>query len=322
MSPACTKSQELLLLERIQAEAAAFYSYTTHSPATALQAPLEQPKERKGVRANLTAKYDKLSLDELAGKKQNSDGRSLDFKVLSLDEIRAKKSLSEPVVQSAPAITLNLNRKRKLSTQEINTTTGNKMIKVIRSNSIVYKKFDKGAPPQPHQRNKGWRGESASRKRTLSELSDVCDEQEDELVDNCHEFKRIKIGERPAKPRLIRNRHTSGRTNSESNEDLNECANRTDDDSVQFVSITNGRELDEATEADTEVIDLDSAKMAEPIDIVDLCDEAEEGDDVTITDLAKNVPDVVASCQKNLGANDRPEEDIINDIDALLDDDL
>ncbi|CAH2055746.1 unnamed protein product, partial [Iphiclides podalirius] len=313
-----TKSQELLLLERIQAEAAAFYSYEAPAP--------EQPSERKIVRTNLATKYDRLSLDEIAGKKQTTEARSLDFKVLSLDEIRAKKNLSEANAH-APPITLNLSRKRKLSTQEINTTTGKKIIKVVRSNSIVYKKLEKGAPAQTGQARREKRSESVSRKRTLSELSDICDVQEDELVDNCHEFKRIKIGEQTSKPILIRNRHTSTcTTTSETNDEQNDCGSRAENDQdsdveVQFVSIhiSEGAGVDEPTGG--EVIDLDSAKMGEPIDIVDLCEDAEGSDDIAVTDLVKNVPDVVASCQMNIG-NDCGEKDILNDIDALLDDDL
>ncbi|KPI98191.1 Zinc finger CCCH domain-containing protein 11A [Papilio xuthus] len=307
-----TKSQELLLLEKIQAEAAAFYSYETQAP--------EPTNERKIVRTNLTSKYDKISLDELAGKQNTETRNNLDFKVLSLDEIRAKKKVSE-VVKTTP-ITLNLNRKRKLSTQEINTTTGNKIIKVVRSNSIVYKKFDKNAPPQHNQNKTGVkRNENLNRKRTLSEQSDIYEQEDIELVDNCYEFKRIKIGEHTSKPRLIRNRQSSNcTTNSESKDDI--YGNKTDNDSdseVQFVSI----EISECDDklSDTEVIDVDTTKMADPVDIVDLCEDVEETDmSITNLDLVKNVPDVVASCHKKI--TDSNDKDLLNDIDALLDDDL
>ncbi|XP_068622976.1 uncharacterized protein [Battus philenor] len=311
-----SKSHELLLLEKIQAEAAAFYSYDA-----ATQPLVEQSNERKIVRTNLNSKYDRLSLDELAGKKQNAECRSsLDFKILSLDEIRARKKGIEAV--HTPPITLNLSRKRKLSTQEINTTTGNKIIKVVRSNSIVYKKVDKNTPAQTNQHKTSVkRIETVNRKRTLSEQSDIYDIQENELVDNCYEFKRIKIGEQTSKPRLIRNRHTSTCTsNSENKDDDIECSNKTDNDSdteVQFVGVESGSR--------TEVIDVDSAKMGDPIDIVDLCEDVEESD-VTVSDhdlgLVKNVPDVVASCHKNLSKNEANEKDLLDDIDALLDDDL
>ncbi|KAI5639806.1 zinc-finger containing family domain-containing protein [Phthorimaea operculella] len=196
---------ELLLLERIQAEAAAYYSYDNLPP----------PADKK-TRTNLNTKYERLSLDEIAGKKQpptTERRKSLDFKILSLDEIRARKK-AETIIQSTP-ITLNLSRKRKLSTQETVTSSGNKMIKVVRSNSIVYKKLDTETPANTAENSKTEQKPSESvenRKRTLSEVSDIYEIQADELVDNCYEFKRIKVTENTSKPKLIRNRNMKVKT--------------------------------------------------------------------------------------------------------------
>ncbi|CAH2240358.1 jg17353 [Pararge aegeria aegeria] len=318
MKIARTKSQELLLLEKIQAEAAAFYSYDSLPPA-------EQVKERKIVRTNLTCKYDRLTLDEIAGKQQSAEKRSsLDFKVLSLDEIRARKKIPEAVIHTTP-ITLNLNRKRKLSTHETLTTSGNKIIKVVRSNSIVYKKLDQNVPAQPSQAKiEHKKPEDANRKRTLSEISDIYDIQEDELVDNCYEFKRIKIAEQIPKPRLVRNRSVTKSISESKDEELVFC-NKNDDDSdteVQFVRMEIQEvTTDIATILDDEIIDVDSAKICDPVDIVDLC---EDKDDSEITasdldlDLINNVPDVVASCQKNSNRNETAASNVLNDIDAFL----
>ncbi|XP_038218760.1 uncharacterized protein LOC119837312 [Zerene cesonia] len=313
-----SKSQELLLLEKIQAEAAAFYNYDALPPA-------EPPKERKIVRTNLTNKYDKLTLDEIAGKKPAGERRnSLDFKVLSLDEIRARKKVSETVIHTTP-ITLNLSRKRKLSTHETITTSGNKIIKVVRSNSIVYKKVDKNAPAQPCQAKSDNKkmDDVNSRKRTLSEQSDVYEMQEDELVDNCYEFKRIKIGEHTSKPRLIRSRSTN-KSISESKDDDYCKTDQDSDTDVQFVSMELTDKCFDDKNSDSDIIDVESTRMGEPVDVVDLCDEQEDSE-ITIADLdldlVKNVPDVVASCHKNLSKTD-DDKDILNDIDAILNDDL
>ncbi|XP_063366284.1 uncharacterized protein LOC134654742 [Cydia amplana] len=300
-SPRDKQSQELLLLERIQAEAAAYYSYDN--------LPTDPPKDRKIIRTNLATKYDRLSLDELAGKQATERRTSLDFKILSLEEIRARKK-SDAIVHSAP-ITLNL-RKRKLSTQESVTTTGDKIIKVVRSNSVVYKKVDHNAPPtnqaKPEQRLSD---SDVSRKRTLSEQSDVYLVHENELVDNCHEFKKIKLAETTSKPRLIRNRSS----NSEAKEPV---AKTDDSDSeVQIVSI----DISDCTNVDLSY-DEDNSKTVEPVDVVDLSDDADDCE-VTISDydlgLIKNVPDVVASCQKNSNS-ENIERDLISDIDNILDD--
>lgn len=234
--------------------------------------------------------------------------------MLSLDEIRARNKAAETVIQTTP-ITLNLNRKRKLSTHETLTTSGNKIIKVVRSNSIVYKKLDKNAPAQTNQaKTEQKRAEDVNRKRTLSEQSDIIyDMHEDELVDNCYEFKRIKIAEIP-KPRLVRNRSAT-KSISESKDDENVNKNDNDSDTeVQFVSI----ELEsDISKIDDDVIDLETTKLGDPVAIVDLCEEQEE---VTASDLdlVKNVPDVVASCQKN----NKNDKELLNDIDAFLNEEL
>lgn len=308
-----SKSQELLLLEKIQAEAAAFYSYDSLPP-------VEMPKERKIVRTTLNTKYDKLSLDEIAGKKQAIERRgSLDFKVLSLDEIRARKKVSEATILQTP-ITLNLNRKRKLSTHETITTSGNKILKVVRSNSVVYKKLDKNAPAQPNlaKTEQKRSQETNNRKRTLSEHSDLY-ELQDELVDNCYEFKRIKIAEQIPKPRLVRNRSVTKST-SESKDDYETGKNNDSDTEVQFVGIEVGSS-DVSVLSDDAIIDLDSTKMGDPVDIVDLCEQEDNASDIDL-DFAKNVPDVVASCQKNLNKSDNADKTLLNEIDALLDEEL
>ncbi|XP_028170871.1 uncharacterized protein LOC114360370 isoform X2 [Ostrinia furnacalis] len=319
-----SKSQELLLLERIQAEAAAFYSYDA--------LPAEPSKDRKIVRTNLNTKYDRLSLDEISGKKQQPVAErrnSLDFKVLSLDEIRARKK--ETIVHPTP-ITLNLSRKRKSSTQEtIETTSGNKIIKVVRSNSIVYKKVDHNAPvvssttkvdQKPNEENVG-------RKRTISEISDMYEIQDDELVDNCFEFKRIKVNEQTTKPRLIRN-SSINKDNNESKDDEVDSSTNVDNDSdseVQIVNVEfNNQNTDVSAISDTEIIDVDSTRIGDPVAIVDLSDDDDDSDEITISDLdlelVKNVPDVVASCQRNANKADSEGKDLISSIDSLLDDDL
>lgn len=310
--PPSRADHELLLLEKIQAEAAAYYRYDSLTPDAA--------KERKIIRTNLSTKYDRLSLDEISGKQANADRRSsLDFKILSLDEIRARKKTSDSIVHSTP-ITLNLSRKRKLSTQESVTTSGDKIIKVVRSNSVVYKKVDHNAPAatnpaKPEQKHSG--NKDASRKRTMSEQSDVYEVQEDELVDNCYEFKRIKVNETTSKPRLIRNSHGNATKKSLASND-----NKMDTDSdteVQIVSI----DISDCNNVDlgSDIIDVETSKMGDPVDIVDLSDDEEC--EVTISDydlgLIKNVPDVVASCQKN-NKNDSIERDLLSDIDNILSD--
>lgn len=311
-----TKSQELLLLEKIQAEAAAYYSYE----------PAEPPHgaghaDRKLVRACLAAKF-----DDRPAKKQPP--ASLDFKILSLDEIRARKK-SETIIHSKP-ITLNLSRKRKLSTQETITTSGNKIIKVVRSNSIVYKKLDRSAPAASAQtKTDNKPNEVNDRKRTLSEQSDIYEIQEDELVDNCFEFKRIKIAEQTSKPRLIRNRLSSNKSSDEPRYEETDC-NKTDNDSdseVQIVSVeVNERiDLDKVDISDSEIIDVETTRLGEPTDVVDLSEDHDESD-ITISDLdldlSKNVPDVVASCHKQNNKIDSSETNILNDIDSLINNEL
>ncbi|KAL4713510.1 hypothetical protein ACJJTC_010495 [Scirpophaga incertulas] len=309
-----TKSHELLLLEKIQAESAAFYKYDVLVPA-------ELPKDRKIVRNNSFSKFDRLSLDELSGKSQQSPTerrKSIDFKVMSLEEIRAKKK-SDSIVHSTP-ITLNLSRKRKLSTQETITTSGNKIIKVVRSNSIVYKKLDHNtSAPANQAKIEHKQSLDVGRKRTLSEVScDMYEIQDDELVDNCYEFKRIKIDESVAKPKLIRNISVNSSKDSDINDEAH-SSSQTDIDTDTDVQIVNfdicDKNLDVSEISDTEIIDVDSEKVNDPVAIVDLSDDVDESD-VTSTDLrfVKSVPDIVASCQKhveNTGSH-------LNNIDTLL----
>lgn len=307
------KSQELLLLEKIQAEAAAYYNYDS--------LPSEHNNERKLVRTNLSTKYDRVSLDEIAGKKQApKEKRNLDFKILSLDEIRARKTKSDAILV-IPPITLNL-RKRKLSTKETVTTAGNKILKVVRSNSVVYKKLDQNAPATSAQAKVGQKpSDSETRKRTFSEQSDVYEIQTDELEDNCYEFKRIKVNEHSTsnKPRLIRNRNASENKDTDESiltETIISNADNDSDNEVQIVSvdISNDLSLDKIYDSDIEV------ESTKPIEIVDLSDEEENNDIIaTDLDLVKNVPDVVASCQRKHGNKD-VEGSVVNEIDDLLND--
>ncbi|KAJ0172621.1 hypothetical protein K1T71_011760 [Dendrolimus kikuchii] len=318
-----TKSQELLLLEKIQAESAAFYSYDSipHADLT---------KDRKIVRPNLSTKYDRMTLDEISGKKQVPTERrsSLDFKILSLEEIRARKK--DTIIHSTP-ITLNLSRKRKLSTHETLTTSGNKIIKVVRSNSIVYKKLDKSAPIVSSQSKMDHKQiENINRKRTLSEQSDIYEVQENELDDNCYEFKRIKITEQTSKPRLIRNRQKDNSISEELKVGEEYNKDNDSDAEVQVVSVEMSEEhVDLSKLSDSEIIDVESTNLGEPIDIVDLSED-QEGDviisDIDI-DLSTNVPDVVASCQKSTSNKDTIKilesgNNLLNDIDALLNEHL
>ncbi|XP_047027387.1 uncharacterized protein LOC124635530 isoform X2 [Helicoverpa zea] len=312
-----SKSHELLLLERIQAEAAAFYSYEPTDP------------ERK-PRVCLQAKYERVSLDELAGKP--SDKRpDLDFKVLSLDEIRARKK-NDTIIHTKP-ITLNLSRKRKLSTHETITTSGNKILKVVRSNSIVYKKLDQNVPAASNQNKVDQKAadNANERKRTLSEQSDIYEIQEDELVDNCFEFKRIKLMEQTSKPRLIRNRLSSLNKSSDEPKYDDLDFNKTDNDSdpeVQIVSVElneiNSVDLDKV-DSDSEIIDVETTRLGDSIEVVDLSEDQDESD-ITASDLdldlSKNVPDVVASCHKQMNRLDNSDKNILNDIDSLLNDEL
>lgn len=225
-----------------------------------------------------------------------------------------------------------MSRKRKISTHETLTTTGNKIIKVVRSNSVVYKKVDQNAPTATNQAkvDKKQNENVESRKRTLSERSDVLEVQEDELVDNCYEFKRIKIIEKTSKPKLIRNRHLVRNKNSNESDakedELESISNKTDNDSDSEVQIVSVEIADVNTNidslSDSEVIEVVSSKLDDPIDIVDLSDDEDECVSIyqgTELDLGVNVPDVVASCHKKI---DTSEKDILNDIDAILDDDL
>lgn len=319
-----SKSQELLLLEKIQAEAAAFYSYDSISHA-------DLTKDRKIVRTNLSTKYDRMSLDEISGKKQTPTERrnSLDFKVLSLDEIRARKK--DTIIHSIP-ITLNLSRKRKLSTQETITTSGNKIIKVVRSNSIVYKKLDTNSPAVSNQSKTDHKqSESINRKRTLSEQSDIYEVQENELddYDNCYEFKRIKIAEQTSKPRLIRNRHKDNSISEDiKDSEVGNQVNESDAE-VQIVSVQMSEEhVDLSKLSDSEIIDVDSANLGEPIDIVDLSEDQEGDVIISDVDLSTNVPDVVASCQKSTSSKNTNNKiiesghNLLSEIDALLNDHL
>lgn len=309
------KSHELLLLERIQAEAAAYYNYDTLPP--------EIPKDRKLVRTNLTTKYDKVSLDEIAGKKQpTQEQRNQDFKVLSLDEIRGRKTKIDTILP-LPPITINL-RKRKLSTQETLTSSGNKILKVVSSNSIVYKKLDQNAPASSSQTKVQKPSDNNdSRKRTFSEQSDVCEVQ-DELED-CLEFKRIKVDEQTSqnKPKLIRNRNTSENKHNDDSIPTETIICNADNDSdgeVQIVSvdISNDLSLDKIYDSDIEV-------EPKAIEIVDLSDD----DDSVISaadqdlDLTNNVPDVVASCQRRASKDGKVDDtvSVIHEIDEILNDD-
>ncbi|KAH9644432.1 hypothetical protein HF086_000683 [Spodoptera exigua] len=321
-----TKTQELLLLEKIQAEAAAYYSYEGLPPP--------DPKERKIVRTNLATKYERVSLDEIAGTKPPTERRaSLDFKVLTLEEIRARKK-NDTIIHSKP-ITLNLSRKRKLSTHETITTSGNKILKVVRSNSIVYKKLDRNAPTVSNQSkvDQKQNNDANERKRTLSEQSDIYEIQEDELVDNCFEFKRIKIDEQTAKPKLIRNRISSANKSTDEPKYDDIDLNKTDDSDseVQIVGVElsemNSVDLDKI-DSDSEIIDVETTRLGEPVDVVDL---SEDQDDSEITasdldlDLSRNavMPDVVASCHQQISnKNDTIETSILNDIDSLLNEEL
>lgn len=224
-----------------------------------------------------------------------------------------------------------MSRKRKISTHETLSTTGNKIIKVVRSNSVVYKKVDQNAPAasnQPkvdHKQNETENVES--RKRTLSERSDVLEVQEDELVDNCYEFKRIKIVEKTTKPKLIRNRHLGSHKNNNESDTIDDIiSNKTDNDSDSEVQIVSVDIADVNTNidslSDNEVIEVGSTRLGDPVDIVDLSDDDDECVSIyqgTELDLGVNVPDVVASCHKK---PDTSEKDILHDIDAILDDDL
>ncbi|KAJ8720935.1 hypothetical protein PYW08_006400 [Mythimna loreyi] len=308
-----SKSQELLLLEKIQAEAAAFYSYDGLPPP--------DPKV-KLVRTNLSTKYERVSLDELAGKQAQERRSSLDFKVLSLDEIRARKK-SDTIVHGKP-ITLNLSRKRKLSTHETITTSGNKILKVVRSNSIVYKKLDRNAPAATNQTkvDQMQTDNVNSRKRTLSDKSDIYEIQGDELVDNCFEFKRIKLTGQTAKPKLIRNRLSSNNSTDKTKDDDIDSKTDDSDPEVQIVSV----DLDKV-DTYSEIIDLETTRLGDPIDVVDLSEDQDEID-ITASDLDQDfsnnavMPDVVVSCHKQLNKLDSSDSIILNDIDSLLDDDL
>lgn len=258
-----------------------------------------------------------MSLDEISGKKQAVAERrnSLDFKVLSLDEIRARKK--DTIVHNKP-ITLNLSRKRKLSTHETMTTSGNKIIKVVRSNSIVYKKVDHNSPVVSAQTKVDQKpSEEINRKRTLSEQSDIYAEIEDELDDNCYEFKKVKINEQTSKPRLIRNRLNKS-------SEIDNSSKIDNDSEVQIVSILiSDSNVDLVKLPDTEIIDVENVRFGEPIDIVDLSDD---DSDITVSSrdlgLVKNVPDVVASCQQSKHKVDNTDAHLMNDIDSLLDDQL
>lgn len=311
-----------MLLEKIQAESAAYYSYDGLPPP--------DPKV-KLVRTNLSTKYERVSLDEMTGKQAQERRASLDFKVLSLEEIRARKK-SDTIIHSKP-ITLNLSRKRKLSTHETITTSGNKILKVVRSNSIVYKKLDRNAPAASKTRVENRQSDNVNdRKRTISEQSDIYEIQEDELVDNCFEFKRIKVTEQTGKPRLIRHRLSSSNVSSDEPKYDDLDLNKTDDSDseVQIVSVElneiNSVDLDKV-ESDNEIIDLETTRLGESVDVVDLSEDQDETD-ITVADLdldlSKNavMPDVVVSCHQQLNKIDSSEKSIINDIDSLLDDDL
>lgn len=225
-----------------------------------------------------------------------------------------------------PPITLNL-RKRKLSTQETVTTSGNKILKLVRSKSIVYKKLEQNAPATSAQAKVGHKpSDSENRKRTFSEQSDVCEVQEDELEDNCYEFKRIKVNEQSTqnKPRLIRNRNTSENKDNDDSvltETIISNADNDSDNEVQIVSvdISNDLSLDKIYDSDIEV------EPSKPIEIVDTSDD-EESSGITVADLGlglvKNVPDVVASCQLNSSTNKDSDKNIISEIDDILNEDL
>lgn len=289
-----SKSQELALLEKIQAEAAAYYRYDA----------LPQPPR---ARVRLAAAFDE------------PPPSALDFKVLSLEEIRARKS-NDAIVQNKP-ITINLSRKRKLSTQETITTSGNKIIKIVRNNSIVYKKLNTDAPAvsAPSKADQK-QCETDDRKHLLSDRREV---HEDELVDNCFEFKRIKITqvENTSKPKLIRNGISNNKSGDK--QTLAETVSNRDTDSdseVQIVELTDNIDL-----CDSEVIDLETIKPGQPIDVVDLSEDQEESN-VTLSDLdlelGKNIPDVVASCHKQTNKVDSSESKILIDVDSLLDDNV
>lgn len=300
-SPDETKeSQELLLLEKIQAEAAAYYHYEDLPPADT---------HRRIVRTSLNNKYDKMSLDEIAGRKQSIELRtSLDFKILSLDEIRARKKVNnDAIVQSKP-ITLNLNRKRKLSTHESITDSG-KVIKVVRSNSVVYKKVDNSVVPVHNlSKDDSMESEPVNRKRTYSEQSDVLEINDDELDDSI-QFKRVHI-EKTRKPTLVRTK------SKVSYDDIKEVtdSNKSDESDSEVQIVDDTSDITKINDISSDIIDLDAPDTS-TIDIVDLSLDIDESG--VVADLnSSNVPDIVASCvgiNTTINVDSADEEAILND---------
>lgn len=291
-----------MLLEKIQAEAAAYYSYE--------ELPKEQPNEhRKFARTNLLTKYDSVSLDELAGKK-NPENNSLDFKVLSLDEIRARKNKTESIINTKP-ITVTLNRKRKLSSHETIVDSSNKIVKVVRNNSVVYKKVDPENPntskQQTEQKVIDCADSTDGRVRTMSEQTECLEIQDDELED-CLKFKRVKMLDQTVKPVLIRNKSSTSESKAETEpkEPVADVSCKFDDSDSEVQII----------DEDVDIIDLDDAKITD--DVVELSEDSMSDVDL---EFIHNVPDVVASCQTN-GGKQSSEKDDADDISSLMHDDL
>lgn len=301
-------------MEKIQAEAAAFYSY--NETATRI-AP-----RRNILRTTLTSKYDKISLDEISGKKQsNIEPRvnTLDFKIFSLDEIRARKNAPNDNIVQSKTISLNLTRKRTMSEHET-ITNSSKVIKVVRNNSLVYKKVDKTSDGQKQSRRDPNNSDTDScRKRTYSEQSDISIHEEE--LEDCYKFKKIKLTEQTNKPKLNRNRHL---VDKESDATDSSELNKTDDSDseVQIISVDDSRNVSDSIES--HVIDLES-RDPEILEIVDISEEIDESrlNDIDAEIESLNVPDVVASCvaKNNCKYDSKDRDNILSNIDALLADD-
>ncbi|XP_041969171.1 zinc finger CCCH domain-containing protein 11B-like [Aricia agestis] len=269
------KCEELELLEKIQAETAAFYDY-------AAPPPILKPDESKVIKLNLSTKYNK-SLDELAGKKSYAK-KSLDFKVMSLDEIRATK---KPI---------KISTKSKITTQ---TTSGKKIIKVVKSNSVIYKTLTDAPPTKTNSApNLALKIGDASRKRTISETSDLS-VQENELIDNCHDFKKIKMDVQTPKPVL----QLKTKSRKAEEETCNERVSSSDDilksdDEVEFVK--------ESTDDNIEILDdlyNDFKDTSKEEEVIDLCEDEDVVITVTDIELDANSSSNNENSEQNVDSN-------------------
>lgn len=148
------KTLEQIRLERIQEEAAAFYSYDSSTVFT-LQNDEVDPSRPMGGR-KLPSEYESMSLDEIHGNRgvKRQVDKSDDFKVLTLGEIRALKKRKIETEISSPLRHLNVTfngRDYKIESESMPSSL--EYVKPVNDEALeACLKAFKSSPPTPKVR--------------------------------------------------------------------------------------------------------------------------------------------------------------------------